>query len=47
MTAHGNPSPAQMKYIKGQAGSFMNGGSKVYFIEDPREPNKIKFTWRF
>ena len=47
MTVYGTPSPAQMKYLKGQAGSFMHGGSKVYFIEDLREPNKIKFTWRF
>ena len=47
MTAHGTPSPAQMKYIKGQAGIFMHGNSRVYFIEDPYEHNKIKFTWRF
>ena len=45
MTTYGDPSPAQMKFLKGQAGSFMNGSSKVYFIEDLREPNKIKFTW--
>jgi GNAT superfamily N-acetyltransferase len=47
MTVYGTPSLAQMKYLKGQAGSFMHDGSKVYFIEDPRESNKIKFTWRF
>ena len=47
MTVYGTPSPAQMKYLKGQAGSFMYGDSKVYFIEDLREPNKIKFIWRF
>lgn len=47
MTMYGTPSPAQMKFLKGQSGSFMSGRSKVYFIEDPREPNKIKFTWRF
>ena len=47
MTMYGTPSPAQMKFLKGQSGSFMSGRSKVYFIEDPREHNKIKFTWRF
>jgi GNAT superfamily N-acetyltransferase len=47
MTMHVTPSPAQMKFLKGQSGSFMSGRSKVYFIEDPREHNKIKFTWSF
>lgn len=47
MMVHGTPSPAQMKYLKGQAGSFMHNNSRVYFIEDPHEYNKIKFTWRF
>jgi hypothetical protein len=47
MTMHVTPSPAQMKFLKGQSGSFMSGRSKVYFIEDPREHNKIKFTWGF
>jgi hypothetical protein len=47
MTMYATPSPAQMKFLKGQSGSFISGRSEVYFIEDSREPSKIKFTWRF
>jgi hypothetical protein len=48
-TMYGNPTPNQMKYLKDQTGSFTFGvgNTKVYFSNDPYEPNKIKFTWNF
>lgn len=48
-TMYGNPTPNQMKYLKGRTGNFIFGvnNTKIYFSDDPYEPNKIKFTWRF
>lgn len=48
-TMYGIPTPNQMKYLKGKSGNFIFGtnNTRVYFINDPYEQNKIKFTWNF
>ena len=47
ITAYERPTEKQMKYVKGKSGSFKWGGMTrpVYWINDPHEPDKLKFTW--